>query len=156
MKPRCTGTKVDGHFTNLVCVLDDKHDGFCEPYVAPTVDEWRALTGRASGLVGDALRLRRFSAEAQADCDAAHEREDRLRGENARLQSELDALRAIIESGAESTKSASDLLARVNAGDYRWPSGVAWAVREAHRRLTGGAPDGVYVRGTAESGKGGT
>ena len=99
MKPRCTGSNTPGHFTNFDCVLDDEHDGHCEPYVAPSVDEWRAVVGRASELVGDALRFRRLAAESQVDCDAAHEREDRLRGENARLQAELDALRAIFESG---------------------------------------------------------
>lgn len=49
-------------------------------------------------------------------------------------------------------RSAADLLAKVKRGDYAWPSGVAWAVDEAHRRLTGGAPDGVYVRTDAEEG----
>ena len=107
MKPRCTGTKVDGHFTNLVCVLDDKHDGFCEPYVAPTVDEWRALIGRVSGLVGDAIRLRRLAAESQVDCDAAHGRVDDMRAESARLQAELDALRAILASGCDACAHAA-------------------------------------------------
>jgi hypothetical protein len=34
MKPRCQGAKTPGHFTSFECVLDDNHDGFCEPYVA--------------------------------------------------------------------------------------------------------------------------
>ena len=49
----------------------------------------------------DALRPKGVAAEAQADCDAAHEREDWLRGENTRLHSELDALHAIVESGCD-------------------------------------------------------
>lgn len=113
-KPRCQGAKTPGHFTSFECALDDGHDGFCEPYIAPTADEHRVMLS---------------------------------------MLAELDALRAIIESGAGSTKSASDLLAKVLRGDYQWPSGVAWAVREAHRRLTGGPPDGVYVRADDESGK---
>ena len=43
---------------------------------------------------------------------------------------------------------AEDLLAKVKRGDYRWPDGVAWVVGECHRLLTGGEPDGVYVRKT--------
>ena len=48
MKPRCTGAKTPGHFTSFDCVLDDGHDGFCEPYVAPTVDEWRAMKAKSA------------------------------------------------------------------------------------------------------------
>ena len=68
MKPRCQGAKTLGHFTGFICVLDDGHDGFCEPYQAPTVDEWRATRWAKRGWQDDACRL----------------------------QSELDALRAIL------------------------------------------------------------
>ena len=77
-----------------------------------------------------------------------------MKSENARLQSELDAMRAIIESGAGVAKEAADLLAKVLRGDYQWPNGVAWAVRETHRILTGGPPDGVYVRAKDGAGRG--
>lgn len=136
MKPRCTGAKTPGHFTSFDCVLDDGHDGFCEPYVAPTVDEWRAVKADLSAAEADASFYAGRTARIEEAC----------RADVARLQAELDALRAIIESGAGSTKSASDLLAQVMQGVYQWPNGVAWAVRESHRRLTGGPPDGVYVR----------
>lgn len=39
-----------------------------------------------------------------------------MRAEVARLQAELDALRAIIESGAGVAKDAADLLAKEDAG----------------------------------------
>ena len=60
--------------------------------------------------------------------------------------------------GAGVAKDAADLLAKVIRGDYQWPNGVAWAVGETHRILTGGPPDGVYVRAKkdAESGKAAT
>lgn len=87
MKPRCAGAKTPGHFTSFECVLDDGHGGHCEHYVPPTVDEWRAVTGSASMLVSDALRFRRLAGEWQT--------------ENERLQSELDALRAILASGCD-------------------------------------------------------
>lgn len=108
---RCPGHHDRGDHTSFQCVLDAGHDGYCQPYRAPDVDEWRVLQTEA-----------------------------------ARLQSELDALRAIIESGAQPGKDAADLLAKVLRGDYQWPNGVAWAVKEAHRMMTGGKPDGVYVR----------
>lgn len=167
MKPRCQGAKTPGHFTSFDCVLDAGHDGFCQPYVAPSVDEWRARMEwedevvvsleRIQVLVHriDAARVsfRQECLELRASAAEDVKLIQALRGENTRLQAELDALRAILESGAGSTKSASDLLANVMRGDYAWPTGVAWAVREAHRRLTGGPPDGVYVRADDESGK---
>lgn len=60
MKPRCTGTKTSGHWTGFECVLDDGHDGFCEPYQAPTVDEWRVMSAER-----DALKRRAENASAE-------------------------------------------------------------------------------------------
>lgn len=106
----------------------------------------------------DALRAALESRDAQLSrqnaglVQMAQER-DALRADAARLQAELDALRAVIESGAGVAKDASGLLAKVIQGEYQWPSGVAWAVRETHRILTGGAPDGVYVRAKENAGR---
>lgn len=91
MKPRCTGAKTPGHFTSFECVLDEGHDGFCEPYVPPTVDEWRVTMRRADvlrGLVNDLCSYDPGDA-------------GRIIAENARLHSELDALRAILASGCD-------------------------------------------------------
>ena len=91
MKHRCTGTKTPGHFTSFDCVLDDGHDGFCEPYIAPTVDEWRAVLAD--------LELWRAESIASRDMLESGDIEAPWRAEVARLQAEIDALRAIVESG---------------------------------------------------------
>lgn len=54
------------------------------------------------------------------------------------------------EASAEAAKGAVDLLAKVGENAYAWPYGVAWACKEAHRLLTGGPPDGVYVRASTD------
>lgn len=69
-----------------------------------------------------------------------------LSAEVSRLQTELEAVLATAKTLEASTRSAVGLLDQVMRGTYRWPDGVAWAVREAHSRLTGGPPDGVYGR----------
>lgn len=132
MKPRCQGAKTPGHFTSFECVLDEGHDGHCEPYAPPTVDEWR----RVGVLVANLRRDIAACAEAVGGCltheqtghgaenaaqavarFAAERREDeqtlwqmrkndgamirQLRSDNARLQAELDALRAILASGCD-------------------------------------------------------
>lgn len=140
MNPRCPGTKVNGHFTSFVCVLDDGHAGFCEPYVAPSVDEWRRVGRLVANLRGDvaacaeavggcltheqtgrgaesvAQAVARFAAERREDeqtlwqmrkNDGAMIRQMRkdveaATADRARLQAELDALRAIVESGKAS------------------------------------------------------
>lgn len=145
MRPRCQGAKTPGHFTSFDCVLDDGHGGLCEPcvlddghggpcepYVPPSVDEWRMMKDEAATHEASAANewIGRRAAEV----------------ENARLQAELDALRAVVESGAASAIKAADLLAKVRENAYAWPHGVAWACKEAHRLLTGGPPDGVYVK----------
>lgn len=138
MKPRCTGAKTPGHFTSFECRLDADHDGFCEPYVAPSVDEWR----RVGVLVANLRRDIAACAEAVGGCltheqtghgaenvaqavarFAAERREDeqtlwqmrkndgamirQLRSDNARLQAELDALRAILASGCDACAHAT-------------------------------------------------
>ena len=89
MKPRCQGAKTPGHFTGFICVLDDGHDGFCQPYQAPTVDEWRELKSRLDKWVDIAGRM-------SVAVDAALDREKATNADCARLQAELDALRASI------------------------------------------------------------
>jgi len=64
MKPRCQGAKTPGHFTSFECRLDADHDGFCEPYVPPTVDEWR----RVGVLVANLRRDIAACAEAVGGC----------------------------------------------------------------------------------------
>ena len=131
---RCEGSKTPGNWTGFECVLDDGHGGGCQPYVPPTVDEWRALQAEMAGMRG-------FFGLAGGEDEAA-----KLVADRDRLQAELDALRAVVESGASTAAHVVDLLAKVKRGDYRWPDGVAWVVGECHRLLTGGEPDGVYVR----------
>jgi len=66
MKPRCPGTKVNGAWTGFVCVLDEGHaDKFCQPYVPPTVDEYRTILTMLAEL--DALRA---VVESSRDLDA--------------------------------------------------------------------------------------
>ncbi len=145
MKPRCTGTKVDGHFTGFICVLDAGHAGFCEPYVPPTVDEWRRVGRIVANLRGDiaacaeavggcltheqtgrgaesvAQAVARFAAERREDeqtlwqmrkNDGAMIRQMRkdveaATSDRARLQAELDALRAILASGCDACAHAA-------------------------------------------------
>ena len=64
MKPRCQGAKTPGHFTSFECVLDEGHDGHCEPYAPPTVDEWR----RVGVLVANLRRDIAACAEAVGGC----------------------------------------------------------------------------------------
>ena len=119
MKPRCQGAKTLGHFTGFICVLDDGHDGFCEPYIAPTVDEWRKLKHSAEmhkrvaamraddcqGWYEENITLRADLALYQAEAKTLRDKlesgdiEAPWRAEVARLQAEIDALRAIVESG---------------------------------------------------------
>ncbi len=147
MVKRCPGTKVDGEWTGFICVLDAGHpERFCRPYIPPDADEWRALKARAMELE---VRLGDWSIRAQSaeiELAAALDREKHTDATCARLQAELDALRAVVESGALSAIQAADMLAKVRDNAYAWPYGVAWACKEAHRLLTGGPPDGVYVK----------
>jgi hypothetical protein len=102
MVKRCPGTKVNGAWTGFVCVLDDGHaERFCVPFVPPDVDEWRGMKARAMELevrVGDwSIRAR----EAEAELAAALDREMHTDATCARLHGELDALRAVVESGRD-------------------------------------------------------
>ncbi len=138
MKPRCTGAKTPGHWTGFECVLDDGDGGFCEPYVAPTVAEWRqsrndlsaclrSISVRTEQLRQGFATLGEFAAEAfcrayndvdrarasvernglaLAACSAEDESKT-LRAENARLQAEFDALRAILASGCDACAHAA-------------------------------------------------
>ena len=120
MKPRCTGAKTPGHFTSFECVLDDNHNGFCEPYVAPTVDEWRAIKAMSAEAQAQAAAMRAVleqhaevrRTEHHGELHSSHQesagclcrwcmtgRALAPDADRARLQAELDALRAIVESG---------------------------------------------------------
>lgn len=115
MKPRCQGAKTHGHFTSFECVLDEGHSGFCRPYCAPDVDEWRARMEwedevvvsleRIQVLVHriDAARVsfRQECAELRASAADDVETICALRADVARLQAENDALRAILASGCD-------------------------------------------------------
>lgn len=72
--------------------------------------------------------------------------------ENVRLKAELTVATTGRDDALALSRRAADLLAKVMRGDYQWPSGVDWAVREAHRRLTGGPPDGLYTHAQAANG----
>ena len=65
MKPRCQGHHDGGAHTSFLCVLDEGHGGFCEPYVPPTVDEWRAMKARVVFAEADAIELREAAWRAR-------------------------------------------------------------------------------------------
>jgi len=101
MKPRCPGTKVNGHFTGFICVLDDGHAGFCQPYIAPTVDEWRAVRASETALGNAVGEWYVKAVNARHELRCALDRENAADADRARLQAELDALRAILASGCD-------------------------------------------------------
>ncbi len=92
MKPRCQGAQTPGHFTGFICVLDDGHDGFCEPYQAPSVDEWRKLKHSAE-------MHKRVAAMRADDCQGWYEENITLRADLALYQAEAKTLRDKLESG---------------------------------------------------------
>ncbi len=107
MKPRCQGAKTLGHFTSFDCRLDDGHDGFCEPYVAPTVDEWRALGVRVESAEAMSEKWVEIAAGWQEHSYSSLDREMAASADHARLQAELDALRAILASGCDACAHAA-------------------------------------------------
>lgn len=112
MKPRCQGHHDGGAHTSFQCVLDEGHPGFCRPYCAPDVDEWRSLQFLLTSAEEDA----RFYAGRTARIEEA------CRADVARLQAENDALRAIIESGCEqcAAHKGLDAVNRARAIDDAW------------------------------------
>lgn len=141
MKPRCQGHHDGGAHTSFLCVLDEGHDGFCEPYVPPTVDEWRAMKARVVFAEADAIELREAAWRARkamlpvlddaldgatidrmvdAVVTMAYHKDalaDAAWVDVDRLQAENDALRSIIESGAAQTQHPGrDLDAEVVSG----------------------------------------
>ena len=95
MVKRCPGTKVGGEWTGFQCVLDEGHpDRFCQPYIPPDVDEWRAREEFVSRL------SRECTGAYWAQVNAESQRDRALRDRD-RLQAELDALRAVVESGRD-------------------------------------------------------
>ena len=107
MKPRCQGAKTLGHFTGFICVLDAGHDGFCQPYVAPTVDEWRALGVRVESAEAMSEKWVEIAAGWQEHSYSSLDREMAASANVARLQAELDALRAILASGCDACAHAT-------------------------------------------------
>lgn len=121
MNPRCQGARTPGHFTSFDCVLDDGHAGFCQPYVAPTVDEWRARMEWEDEVVVSLERIqvlvhriddarvsfRQECMELRASAAEDVESIQALQGENSRLQAEIDALRAILASGCDACAHAA-------------------------------------------------
>lgn len=105
MKPRCPGTKTAGEWTGFQCVLDEGHaEKFCQPYVPPTVDEWRWLKAWAIEAEARASHwavLGRLGRRAEIELAAALDREKHGDATRDRLQAELDALRAVVESGRD-------------------------------------------------------
>lgn len=102
MVKRCPGTKVNGEWTGFVCVLDEGHpDRFCQPYVPPDVDEWRGMKARAIEAERRAADWADRAKDAEVELAAALERERHGDATCARLQAELDALRAVVESGRD-------------------------------------------------------
>lgn len=60
---RCPGDHDRGHHTSFQCALDAGHAGYCQPYRAPDVDEWRTLKAR---LADAESRADRWSREARS------------------------------------------------------------------------------------------
>lgn len=112
MKPRCLGHHDGGAHTSFLCVLDEGHEGFCKPYKAPNVDEWRS----SQFLLASAEQDARFYAMRTARIEEA------CLADVARLQAEVDALRAIIESGCEqfAAHKGFDAVNRARAIDDAW------------------------------------
>lgn len=102
MKPRCQGHHDRGAHTSFVCVLDEGHaDRFCQPYIPPDADEWRGMKARAIEAEGRAAHWADRAKDAEVELAAALERERHGDATCARLQAELDALRAVVESGRD-------------------------------------------------------
>ena len=47
---RCEGSDKPGHYTGFQCINDAGHAGPCEPYQAPTVEEWRVMNATINRL----------------------------------------------------------------------------------------------------------
>ena len=86
-----------------------------------------------------------------AECARLRAQADADRQTIVRMTDERDRAMAAAVSSAAAARQAADLLAKVRDNAYAWPYGVAWACKEAHRLLTGGPPDGVYVRAPADN-----
>ena len=115
MKPRCQGHHDGGAHTSISCELDEGHPGFCRPYCAPDADEWRAMKARSAEYESRMVHWSEKCRATEAEYAAALDREKMGDATIARLQAEVDALRAIIESGAGVAKDAADLLAKKDA-----------------------------------------
>ena len=101
MKPRCQGAKTPGHFTSFECVLDDNHDGFCEPYVAPTVDEWRARMEWEDEVVVSLERIQVLVHRIDDARVSFRQECMELRASAAEDVETIQMARAILESGCD-------------------------------------------------------
>jgi hypothetical protein len=116
-------------------------DGPCD-----AEDAARRAVERLHAAEADAAALPAMDAE----CGRLRAQVDADRQTLVRLTDERDRALTAAVSSAKEAKSAADLLAKVGENAYAWPYGVAWACKEAHRLLTGGPPDGLYVRAPAD------
>lgn len=64
---RCPGDHDRGHHTSFQCVLDAGHAGYCQPYRAPDVDEWRAMKARLANAESRADRSSREAGSLRAE-----------------------------------------------------------------------------------------
>ena len=122
MKPRCQGHHDGGAHTSFICVLDEGHPGFCRPYCAPDADEWRAMKARSAEYESRMVDWWEKCRATEVEYAAALEREKMGDATIARLQAEVDALRAIIESGCEqcAAHKGLDAVNRARAIDDAW------------------------------------
>lgn len=103
---RCPGHHDRGDHTSFQCVLDAGHDGYCQPYRAPDVDEWRRLCARAARMEAEATELlaiidsgARTASNASATDVATIESASGLCADLALYQQEANMLRDLVESG---------------------------------------------------------
>ncbi len=64
---RCPGHHDRGDHTSFQCVLDAGHAGYCQPYRAPDVDEWRAMKARLANAESRADRWSREAGSLRAE-----------------------------------------------------------------------------------------
>lgn len=134
---RCPGDHDRGHHTSFQCVLDAGHAGYCQPYRAPNVDEWRALKAELEALRAieqdirkvcmpmiddeyddapiveliDQVILNAYKHSAIAD-EALNELE-LLREQNGYLMAEIDAMSSAVGAGHD---LYTEVVAGVQAG----------------------------------------
>ena len=152
MKPRCQGHHDGGAHTSFICELDEGHPGFCRPYCAPDADEWRAMKARSAEYESRMVDWWEKCRATEVEYAAALEREKMGDATIARLRAEVDALRAIIESGCEqcAAHNGLDAVNRARAIDDAWGNYCRELDAEVATEMQAGR-DGL--RAIIESGK---